>query len=134
PRPDRFPAVRSCGVVLSAARVQRGLEPLRVSDFVDIESEDVDLPRGAVSRPARDLVEPARPRVVFQDPENRLVVPEPAQFLFARIEESAPDAGSPVLRVHVDGEQLAVRARISAGPDADEPHDLAVLLRAELRG
>ena len=61
-------------------------------------------------------------------------MPEPAQLLFARLDELAPDARSPLLGVDVDREQLAVGARISARADADEPNDLTTVVGNERRG
>ena len=60
-------------------------------------------------------------------------MPEPAQLVFACLDQLAPDAGAPVLRVDVDREQLAVGIWISALADADEAHDAALLLCNESR-
>jgi 1-deoxy-D-xylulose-5-phosphate reductoisomerase len=60
-------------------------------------------------------------------------VSEASQLLLARPDERAPDAGSPLLRVDVDREELAVGVGISARADTDEAHDLAAVFCDERR-
>ncbi len=120
----RFQAMTRCGLDATAERPA-------VADLGDVEAAaTVGLVR-AVLLPPGEGVEPPRPVVGVQHPQDRVCVAETDQSRDRAAHQGAPGARVPGVRVCVDGEDLACHSRIGiavpGGTERREASDFATL-------
>ena len=102
-------------------------EPLHVADLRHVEAEDLDVvepPRRCTSPRARRSAAHSGCRPAPRESRRGSPARPPARAPPA-VMQRAPDAGSPMRRVDVDGVELAAEAIVSAGADRDEAGDLS---------